>query len=143
MKQVAAPCLPATPTFLVAAVLAASTLAACTKSNDAKLTSANSSKSPQALMVRVAKQAQACWFKGKDPALKPYKLATEVNSYSGKPRILIVPRNNPGGLPKLVAQAERMSGRTVFTSFGPLLDTKDGPRLNASLRAWARGSRSC
>ena len=94
-------------------------------------------------MVGVAKQAQACWFKRKDPALRPYKLAAEVNSYSGKPRILIVPRNNPGGLPKLVAQAERKSGQTVFTSFGPLLQTKDGPRLNANLRAWARGSKTC
>jgi hypothetical protein len=95
------------------------------------------------MMVHVAKQVQACWFVKDDPALKGYKMAPEINSYAGKPRILIVPRSNPAGLPELVAQAERINGRTTFTSFGPLLKTKDGPRLDASLRAWARGSHTC
>ena len=94
-------------------------------------------------MVGVARQAQACWFKKKNPALRPYKMATELDSYSGKPRILIVPKKNPAGLPKLVAQAERINGRTTFTTFGPLLASASGPKLNASLRAWARGSRTC
>ena len=86
---------------------------------------------------------KACWFKKKNPALRPYKMATELDSYSGKPRILIVPKKNPAGLPKLVAQAERINGRTTFTTFGPLLAGTSGPKLNASLRAWARGSRTC
>ena len=98
---------------------------------------------PQQMMVGVAKQVQACWFGKKDPALKGYTMAPEINSYTGKPRILIVPRNNPGGLPKLVAQAERINGRTQFSSFGPMLATSDGPRLDKSLRAWARGSKTC
>ncbi len=127
---------------LVMTVALASSLVACTQGKNVNLTS-SARQTPQALMVSVAKQAQACWFKGNDPALRPYKLASEVNSFSGKPRILIVPRNNPAGLPKLVAQAERQSGRTSFTTFGPLLDTKDGPRLKANLNAWARGSSAC
>jgi hypothetical protein len=114
-------------------------LAACTQTGK----SANVGDSPQSVMVHVAKQVQACWLVGNEPALKGYKMAPEINSYSGKPRILIVPRSNPGGLPKLVAQAERIRGRTTFTSFGPLLNTKDGPRLDASLRNWAQGSSAC
>ena len=98
---------------------------------------------PQSMMVGVAKQVQACWFRKKDPAVKGYTMASELDSYSGKPRILIVPRSNPGGLPKLVAQAERSGGKVRFSTFGPLLDTSDGPRLEASLRSWSRGSRSC
>lgn len=98
---------------------------------------------PQSMMVGVAKQVQACWFRKKDPAVKGYTMASELDSYSGKPRILIVPRSNPGGLPKLVAQAERSGGKVNFSTFGPLLSTKDGPRLEDSLRSWARGSRNC
>ena len=100
-------------------------------------------KGPRTTMVHVAKQVQSCWFAKKDPAMNGFTLAPEVNSYSGKPRILIVPKSNPGGLPKLVAQAERQNGRTNFTTFGPLLATADGPRLEASLRSWAQGSRTC
>ncbi len=100
-------------------------------------------ESPQSLMVRVAKQVQACWFKKPDPALKGFRMASEVNSYAGKPRILIVPRNNPEGLPKLVAQAEKSGGRTQFSSFGPLLSSNSGSRLQASLNRWAAGSTKC
>lgn len=116
-------------------------LSACTQNNSSSSTVAQ--ERPQTIMVRVAKQAQACWFKKKDPALRKYKMATELDSFSGKPRILIVPRNNPTGLPKLVAQAERRGGRNQFTTFGPLLKSKHGPRLTASLNAWARGQKSC
>ena len=113
-------------------------LAACTQTSKPSI-------GPQATMVHVAKQVQACWFarNGGDPALKGYTMAPEVNSYTGKPRILIVPKSDPGGLPKLVAQAESSQGRTTFTTFGPLLATSDGPRLDASLRAWSRGSTTC
>ena len=100
---------------------------------------------PKSTMVNVARQVQNCWFakNGGDPALKDYTMAPEVNSHTGKPRILIVPKSDPGGLPKLVAQAERSQDSTSFTTFGPLLGTADGPRLDASLRAWARGSTTC
>ena len=114
-------------------------LAACTQTGKSSLT-------PRSTMVHVAKQTQACWFaKGTaaDPALKGYIMAPEVNSHTGKPRILIVPKNDPGGLPKLVTQAETLQGRTSFTTFGPLLATADGPRLDASLRAESRGSKTC
>ena len=114
------------------------TVTACTQTSKPAL-------GPKGTMVNVARQVQNCWFArgGGDPALKDYTMAPEVNSHTGKPRILIVPKNNPGGLPKLVAQAETSQGRTSFTTFGPLLATADGPRLDASLRAWARGSTTC
>lgn len=125
---------------LSARLSALTLVAACTQSSSPPAAPA---ERPQTIMLRVAKQVQACWFKRKDPALKPYKMASELDSYSGKPRILIVPRRNPEGLPKLVAQAERLGGRNQFTTFGPLLEGKDGPRLSASLNAWARGKTSC
>ncbi|MEE9314578.1 MAG: hypothetical protein V3V02_08000 [Rhizobiaceae bacterium] len=134
------------PLAKIAALALIASLAACTKSKPPStppVASKTSQERPQTLMARVARQAQTCWFKKKDPAFRKYKMATELDSYSGKPRILIVPRNNPAGLPKLVAQAERRGGRNQFTTFGPLLNSKHGPRLAASLNAWARGSKSC
>jgi len=117
-------------------------LAACTQTGVMSTDDA-ARQSPQAMVVRVAKQAQTCWFAKKDPNFAKYRLASEVNSFSGKPRFLIVPSNNPAGLPKLVVQAERQSGRTELSIFGPLLATPAGPKLNSSLRSWARGSTRC
>jgi hypothetical protein len=98
---------------------------------------------PQTMMVRVARQAQQCWFKQNDPAFAQFSMATELNSHAGRPRVLIVPKSNPAGLPKLVIQAERNVGITGVATFGPLLDTKDGARIQESISKWAGGSSSC
>ena len=94
-------------------------------------------------MVKIARQAQTCWFVNKDPAFAKYRMATELNSPAGRPRILIVPKNNPKGLPTLVVQAERIVGIAGVSTFGPLLDTKDGPRIQNSISNWAGGSTGC
>lgn len=100
-------------------------------------------KTAKAMMVGVALRVQQCWFKKADPALKPYRMAAEINSFSGQPRILIVPRKNPEGLPKLVAQAKGTGGTIKYTRFGPLLSTADGPRLGRQLDRWAAGETTC
>jgi len=99
--------------------------------------------SPQTMMVRVARQAQLCWFKQNDPAFAEFAMATELNSHAGRPRVLIVPKSNPTGLPKLVIQAERNVGITDVATFGPLLDSKDGARIQSSISKWAGGSTGC
>jgi hypothetical protein len=108
-------------------------------------TSNNSAKgpSPQAIMVKVATQAQLCWFKKNDPAFTSFSMATELNSHAGRPRVLIVPKTNPAGLPKLVIQAERIVGISGVSTFGPLLDTSAGARIQDSVSKWAAGSKSC
>ena len=99
--------------------------------------------SPQAIMVKVATQAQLCWFKKNDPAFTNFSMATELNSHAGRPRVLIVPKNNPAGLPKLVIQAERIVGISGVSTFGPLLDSSDGARIQDSVSKWATGNKNC
>ncbi len=107
-------------------------------------TSRQSNESPQSMMVRVATQAQACWwFKGNDPAFGKFRMAAEINSPAGRPRILIVPKDNPAGLPKLVVQAQRVTGITGVATFGPLLDSRDGMRIQEDVSRWAGGGTAC
>ncbi|MFK7901814.1 MAG: hypothetical protein AB8B49_03125 [Nitratireductor sp.] len=104
------------------------------------LTSKDDAKST---IVAIAKAAQTCWFKSKDPAFKTYRLATEVNSHSGRPRILLVPKNKPSGLPKLVIEGQTQNARTTINAFGPLLSGALGARINQDVQRWAIGKKDC
>lgn len=92
-------------------------------------------------MEQVGIAAHRCWFASRDPAFAGYSFANELNSFSGRPRFLLVPKGNFGGRPLLVVQAEGPAGQV--TAFGPLLDGADGPRISADVRRWAGGSQNC
>lgn len=92
-------------------------------------------------MERVALGANGCWFKSGDPAFKAYRLAPELNSFSGRPRILIVPRNSPEARPLAVVQAEGHPAR--LQAFGPLLSEPVGARITTDVRRWAAGDEGC
>ncbi len=127
MRTVLAPCL-------------ALILSAC-QSSPASLP--NNSPTPQMQVVRVARAMQECWFKRKDPTFARYKMASEVNSFSGKPRVLIVPKNKPTALPQLVIQSERVGGRAQLSAFGPLMQSSEGPRIAREVDQWSRGGSTC
>ncbi|WP_457586003.1 hypothetical protein [Ensifer canadensis] len=92
-------------------------------------------------MERVALGANSCWFKSGDPAFKNYRLAPELNSFSGRPRILIVPRKSPEARPLAVVQAEGQPAR--LQAFGPLMSEPVGTRMSADIRRWAAGGQGC
>lgn len=92
-------------------------------------------------MEQVAIAAHRCWFASGDPAFRDYSFANELNSFSGRPRFLLVPRSNYGGRPVLVVQAEGASGEV--TLFGPLLDGPAGARIGSDVRRWASGGSDC
>ncbi|GAB1581852.1 hypothetical protein [Phyllobacterium phragmitis] len=94
-----------------------------------------------ATMERVALAANSCWFKSKDPTFRPYRLAPELNSFSGRPRILVVPAKNPGDRPLLVVQAE--GHPTRVEAFGPLMHQSSGNRIASDVRRWAAGDSGC
>jgi hypothetical protein len=92
-------------------------------------------------MERVALGANACWFKSGDAAFKAYRLAPELNSFSGRPRILLVPRKSPEARPLAVVQAEGQPAR--LQAFGPLLSEPVGTRITTDVRRWAAGGQGC
>lgn len=92
-------------------------------------------------MERVALGANSCWFKSGDPAFKAYRLAPELNSFSGRPRILVVHSHSPEARPLLVVQAEGNPAR--LDAFGPLMGEAVGTRVATDVRRWAAGGKGC
>ncbi|HXV29001.1 MAG TPA: hypothetical protein VD840_01590 [Sinorhizobium sp.] len=126
--------------FLALAIAAASLVpvAGCQSQRRA---AAPASSAALPTMERVALGANGCWFKSGDPAFKAYRLAPELNSFSGRPRILIVPGKSPEARPLAVIQAEGHPAR--LQAFGPLFSEPVGARMTADIRRWAAGDEGC
>lgn len=92
-------------------------------------------------MERVALGANSCWFKSGDPAFADYKLAPELNSFSGRPRILLVHKGSPESRPLLVVQAEGSPSR--LQAFGPMMSEPVAARVAADVNRWSAGSKAC
>ena len=92
-------------------------------------------------MEQVAIAAHRCWFASKDPAFKPYRMANELNSFSGRPRFLLVPAKHFEGKPLLVVQAEGPA--PDLQAFGPLMQEPLGARIGEDVKRWAAGLTSC
>lgn len=94
------------------------------------------------VMERVALGANRCWFKSRDPAFAAYRLAPELKSFTGTPRILVVKKNAPESLPLLVVQAQGSPAK--LSAFGPLMqDATINARVNKDVSKWARGGKDC
>lgn len=128
---------PAPTVKLLPPLAAALMLAACQSSTPAPRP--NAAALPT--MERIALGANACWFKSGDPAFKAYRLAPELNSFSGRPRILVVHRNSPESRPLLVVQAE--GSPTKLDAFGPLMGETVGARIGTDVKRWAAGGKGC
>jgi len=123
------------------AFLAIALLAACqTESGPGEITVA-STDSAYPTMDRVVHSAVACWFKSNDPAFSSYRLASELNSYSGRPRLLIVAKSSPESRPLAVIQAEGKPASVQ--AFGPLMSQSLGSRIAADVKRWTSGSAAC
>lgn len=92
-------------------------------------------------MEQVATAAHRCWFASKDKAFASYSFANELNSFSGRPRFLLVPKGNFGGRPLLVVQASGPAG--TVDVFGPLMAEALGARIGADVARWSAGGRGC
>jgi len=117
-------------------------LAACQSNSPRNGTPAAPTKSASLqVMEQVAIAAHRCWFASRDPAFRPYRMANELNSFSGRPRFLLVPAGNYEARPLLIVEAEG-SSRNVDV-FGPLMGEAVGSRISADVARWAAGDTSC
>ena len=123
-----------------AAVLA-TTLAACTTSAPDYLEYA-AYQDTNTVATRIAERVGACWFTG-DGAFSRFAYAPELNSFSGKPRILVVPKADPAGLPQLVIEVSKGKRATIVKLFGPLLATARGSAIQRDVERWADGGTDC
>lgn len=123
-----------------APLLAAGFLSACQTSGPGSLT-VTSSDAALPAMERIALAARNCWFKSGDRSFSAYRLAPELSSYSGRPRILVVPRNSPEDRP--LAVVEGQGDPATISAYGPLLSEPAGNRMAADIRRWTGGSSAC
>jgi len=113
-------------------------LAACSATGD-KNFSAPEAALP--VMENIALNARNCWFKSGDKAFRSYRLAPELKSYSGRPRVLIVPYNAPDERPLLVIEGR--GNPANVTAYGPLMQTGLSQKISRDLLNWSRGSKKC
>ena len=120
---------------------AATLVAACQAKTPAASNSGSGKSAALRTMEQVAIAAHRCWFASKDPDFAPYRMANELNSFSGQPRFLLVPARNSEGRPLLVVQARGNSSQVEV--FGPIMGEALGSRVAVDIERWRSGDNSC
>jgi hypothetical protein len=84
-----------------------------------------------------------CWFGKGEKFLAGYVHATESNAITGPPRVLLVDRKAPHGLPALVIEF-KTAGRDIdIAVYGPLASGPKATRIGTDLNRWAAGGKAC
>jgi len=89
----------------------------------------------------IANNIAACWFTGKRKAFDGYSYAPEGGSTAD--RILIVPKQEPHGLPVLIVEVRKAKRGTDVRLFGPLMQTDEADSIRTDIRRWTGGARDC
>ena len=124
------------------ATILATTLAACTTRAPDYLEYA-AHQDTNTVAARIAERVGACWFTGGNRSFSRFAYAPELNSFSGRPRILVVPKADPAGLPQLVIEVSKGKLATVVKLFGPLLASRHGTAIQRDVERWADGGTEC
>ncbi len=103
----------------------------------------NAASDPTNVASALSERMAECWFATGRADFADFIYAPELNSYAGRPRILVVSRTDPGGLPKLVVEASKAKRGTSVKLFGPLLSTGSGPGISADVGRWVTGQDGC
>ena len=131
-----------TPIVCVCAAAFAATLAACaTRAPDYLEYAAN--QDTNTVATRITERIGSCWFEDGNAAFARFAYAPELNSFSGRPRILIVPKADPAGLPQLVIEVSEGEHATVVKLFGPLLAGRRSKAIQRDVERWADGGTEC
>ena len=96
---------------------------------------------PLDVASNIADRVGACWF-DRSSAFADYSYAPELSSRN-RPRVLIVDKADPGGLPQLVIEVSRAGRGSDIKLFGPLMDGERASRIRRDVGFWAGGGRTC
>ena len=96
---------------------------------------------PSTIGKLIANNISACWFDGSRPAFTDYSYAPESGTKSD--RILIVPKEEPHGLPQLVVEVIKAKRGTDVRLFGPMMQTDEADAIRADIKRWTGGARTC
>lgn len=102
-----------------------------------------STRDPVTVATSISEQMRACWFGGVRPGFADYSYAPELNSFSGRPRVLVVQKSDPTGLPKLVVEASEAGRGSEIKLFGPLMASAEAPAISRDIGRWAGGTTGC
>ncbi len=94
-----------------------------------------------AILQTINQAGQRCWMRPDEKPFRSYRMIPELDTVAGDPRILLVDRNNTTGRPQLVI--ESTSSPVKVSTYGPLVRTKLGGRINADIIRWATGDTRC
>ncbi len=125
------------------AILACVSILAACQSAPKDYAEFHAPQSPVNVASRIAENVGACWFGGARPVFADYSYAPELNSYSNRPRVLIVPKAEPHGLPKLVIEASAAERGSSVKLFGPLMASSEAPAISRDVERWASGGSGC
>ncbi len=119
-------------------------LAACSTSGGARdYAEFQSRQDPGTTATRIAENVRACWFGGARPEFAAFSYAPELNSFANRPRVLIVPKTDPGGLPKLVIEASASGRGASVKLFGPLMASGEAAAIGRDVERWTAGTSGC
>ena len=102
-----------------------------------------SRQEPLNVAARIAENVGACWFAADRPAFADFSYAPELASYSNRPRVLIVEKADPTGLPLLVIEAVEADRGASVKLFGPLMASAEAPAIRRDVERWAGGASGC
>ena len=91
----------------------------------------------------ITDQMRQCWFGDARGAFAAYSYAPELNSFSGRPRVLVVEKTDPTGLPKLVVEATSSERGSSVKLFGPLMASAEAVSISRDIERWAGGATGC
>lgn len=120
----------------------AATLGACQTAPPADFVALHSGGDPGKTAELIAHNVGACWFDGSRKDFEGMSYAPEISSLT-RPRILVVAKEDPHGLPKLVIEVESAKRGSDVRLFGPLMGTNDAQRIRGDVAFWAGGGRTC
>lgn len=118
-------------------------LASCQSDGAKDYVDFRSHQDPVTTASRIAENVGECWFGGDREGFAEYSYAPELTSYSNRPRVLIVPKHEPHGLPVLVIEASREDRETRVKLFGPLMGGNEARAIARDVERWAGGSTDC